>query len=242
MRLDRFLCEMNMGTRSQVKEMIRRGQVSVNGKTAVKADLKIEEEKDLVCVQGRKICYRKFVYYMLNKPAGVVSAVKDHTAGTVVELLRQEDRQRGLFPVGRLDKDTEGFLLLTNDGDLAHRLLSPGRHVDKTYLVTPDHKLTEQDIFRLEQGVEIGEDRPTLPGKVQSLEDNKILLTIHEGKFHQVKRMLQAVDNCVLALKRVSFGGIELDEGLAPGEYRPLTEREVQTLYEAAGTAREQRQ
>ncbi|MCM1189073.1 MAG: 16S rRNA pseudouridine(516) synthase [bacterium] len=215
--------------------MIRRGQVSVNGETARKADQKLREGADLVCVQGEEVCYRKYVYYMLNKPAGVVSAVTDNTAGTVVELLRQEDRQRGLFPVGRLDKDTEGLLLLTNDGGLAHRLLSPGRHVDKAYLVTPGHELGEQDILRLEQGVEIGEDRPTLPGKVTPLEDGKILLTIHEGKFHQVKRMLQAVDNRVLALKRTSFGGLKLDERLSPGEYRPLTEREVQILHETVG-------
>lgn len=238
MRLDRFLCEMNQGTRSRVKELIRRGQVTVNGSVVRQADRKIAEERDLICMQGQEVRYQKFVYFMLNKPKGVVSAVTDNTARTVVELLSQEDRQRGLFPAGRLDKDTEGLLILTNDGGLAHRLLAPGKHVDKTYLVTPERRLTQREMLRLEQGVEIGEERPTLPGRVQKLEDDRILLTIHEGKFHQVKRMLQAVDNCVTALQRVSFGGLDLDRGLAPGEYRPLTEREVQILYESTGTDR----
>lgn len=235
MRLDKFLCHRNMGTRSQVKELIRRGQVTVNGTIVRKAEFSIEEESDTVCVQGREVTGEKYVYYMLNKPGNVVSAVRDNTAGTVVELLRPEDRRRDIFPAGRLDKDTEGLLLLTNDGELSHRLLSPGRHVDKTYLVTPERELGEQDILRLEQGVEIGEERPTLPAQVQTLEDGRILLTIHEGKFHQVKRMLQAVDNGVAALKRTAFGGLLLDESLKPGEYRPLTGEELKILEEAAG-------
>ena len=224
---------MNTGTRSQVKQYVRHGLVTVNGAVAKSPDLKIDENRDQICFQGKKLTYRKFFYYMLNKPQGVVSATQDNTAKTVLDLLRQEDRRGDLFPVGRLDKDTEGFLLLTNDGDLAHRLLTPKKHVDKTYLVTIDHALSEEDVGSLEQGVDIGEDKPTLPGKVEILEETKILLTIHEGKFHQVKRMLHAVGNEVTALKRVSFGGLSLDEGLRPGEYRELTEGEVQILHEA---------
>ena len=146
MRLDKFLCELNIGSRSQVKELIRHGKVSVNNAVVKTADLKIDESKDIVCVQGQTLSYRNFYYYMLNKPAGVVSATQDNFSDTVIGLLRPEDRRTDLFPVGRLDKDTEGLLLLTNDGALAHRLLSPGRHVDKTYHVTIEHALTAQEI------------------------------------------------------------------------------------------------
>ena len=234
MRLDKFLCELNIGSRSQVKELIRHGKVSVNNTVVKTADLKIDESKDIVCVQGQTLSYRKFYYYMLNKPAGVVSATQDNLSDTVIGLLRPEDRRADLFPVGRLDKDTEGLLLLTNDGALAHRLLSPGRHVDKTYHVTIEHALTAQDIQRLEQGVDIGEDEPTLPARVEILSpETELLLTIHEGKFHQVKRMLFAVNNLVTALRRTDFGGLKLDGTLAPGEYRPLSEEEVEVLHEA---------
>lgn len=234
MRLDKFLCELNIGSRSQVKELIRRGKISVNNTVVKTADLKIDEKKDIVCVQGQTLSYRKFYYYMLNKPAGVVSATQDNLSDTVIGLLRPEDRRADLFPVGRLDKDTEGLLLLTNDGALAHRLLSPGRHVDKTYHVTIEHALTAQDIQRLEQGVDIGEDEPTLPARVEILSpETELLLTIHEGKFHQVKRMLFAVNNLVTALRRTDFGGLKLDGTLAPGEYRPLSEEEVEVLHEA---------
>lgn len=232
MRLDKFLCEMNLGTRSQVKDLIRRGVVTVNGISVKNADSRVDEGKDSVCVRGQAVGYRKFFYYMLNKPVGVISATKDKLSPTVMELLRPEDRRSDLFPAGRLDRDTEGFLLLTNDGDLAHRLLSPKKHVDKTYRVSLEHGLSAEDIQRLEQGVDIGEERLTLPARVQQTEEEKvILLTIQEGKFHQVKRMLQAVDNGVTALKRISFGGLTLDEALQAGEYRELKEDEVKILY-----------
>ena len=232
MRLDRYLCELNIGTRSQAKEFIKKGLVSVNGRTIRLADYRIEEQTDQIAFQGKTLTYRKYVYYMLNKPQGVVSATQDNTAGTVTELLAAEGR-KDLFPVGRLDKDTEGLLLLTNDGELAHRLLSPKKHVDKTYLVTVAHSLSEEDIRRLEQGVDIGEDRMTLPAKVAVQAERMIHLTIQEGKYHQVKRMLQAVDNQVTALKRIRFGKIILDEELAPGAYRPLTTQEEKELHES---------
>ena len=233
MRLDKFLVEMNQGTRSRVRELIRRGLVTVNGVPAGNADTRIDEGTDIVCVQGRALSYQRFFYYMLNKPRGFVSSTQERMSETVMELLRPEDRRPDLFPAGRLDKDTEGFLLLTNDGELAHRLLSPKKHVDKTYRVNIEHGLCPEDIQRLEQGVDIGEDRLTLPAKVKQLEERVILLTLHEGKFHQVKRMLKAVDNGVTALKRVSFGGLTLDESLGAGEYRRLTEDEVKILYGA---------
>ena len=245
MRLDRFLSELNIGTRSQVKSALRQGLVTVNGLTERDAGRRIDELGDRVCFQGRSLHYRKFVYYMLNKPAGVVSATRDNTAETVVSLLG-EDALRDIFPVGRLDKDTTGLLLLTNDGELSHRLLSPKRHVDKVYRVTIEHPLSEEEKTGLEQGVDIMEEGQshagscpgeavwhTLPARVEILSDREILLTIHEGKFHQVKRMLRAVGNRVLALERVGFGGLVLDQGLKPGEYRELTEQEVDSLHEA---------
>ncbi|MCM1063726.1 MAG: rRNA pseudouridine synthase [Eubacterium sp.] len=232
MRLDRYLCELNMGSRSQVKESIKKGLVSVNGQIIRSADHKIEEQQDRVAFQGKMLTYQRYVYYMLNKPKGVVCATRDNTAGTVVELLAAEGR-KDLFPVGRLDKDTEGLLILTNDGELAHRLLSPKKHVDKTYQVNVDHALSGEDIRQLEQGVDIGEERPTLPARVDILSEHIIRLTIQEGKYHQVKRMLQAVGNQVTALKRIRFGKIGLDEGLAPGDYRPLTIQEEKVLHES---------
>ena len=225
MRLDKFLCEMNIGTRSQVKELVKKGLVLVNGQVIRSAEYKINEQKDSIVFQGKELTYQKFVYYMLNKPKGVVSATQDNTAKTVTDLLAAEGR-KDLFPVGRLDKDTEGLLLLTNDGALAHNLLSPKKHVDKTYLVETAHALSREDIDRLEQGVDIGEDRLTLPAKIEVRSENIIHLTIQEGKFHQVKRMLQAVNNQVTALKRIRFGDIILDEKLAPGEYRALIPQE----------------
>jgi 16S rRNA pseudouridine516 synthase len=224
---------MNTGSRSQVKDYVRQGLVTVNGSTAKRPDIKIDENSDEICLRGSRLTYRKFVYYMMNKPAGVVSATQDNVSKTVLELLAPEDRRDGIFPAGRLDKDTEGFLLLTDDGELAHRLLSPARHVDKTYLVSLAHPLENADAERLQNGVDIGEEKPTLPAALERLDEDAILLTIHEGKFHQVKRMLQAVGNQVTALKRISFGGLKLDEDLRPGQYRELKEEEVEMLREA---------
>ena len=226
MRLDKFLCEMNIGTRSQVKTYVKQGQVTVNDSVVKSPDIKIDENSDIVMFKGKLLSYQKYYYYMLNKPAGVVSATRDNTADTVVSLLGDAKRD-DIFPVGRLDKDTTGLLLLTNDGDLAHMMLSPKKHVDKVYRVSLAHPLNTMDVERLEQGVDIGEESDTLPAKVEIIEDLTILLTIREGKFHQVKRMLQAVDNQVMALERVSFGPLRLDDSLQPGKFRELTEDEV---------------
>ena len=229
MRLDKFLCDNNIGTRSQVKEYIKKGQVTVNDQIIKKPETKVNNETDTVVCQGQTIHYRKYVYYMLNKPEGVVSATNDNTAPTVVSLLTVPE-QKDLFPVGRLDKDTTGLLLLTNDGALAHDLLSPKKHVDKTYLVKPEKPLSAEDIHRLENGLDIGDEKPTAPSKARLTENGDLLLTIHEGRFHQVKRMLQAVDNQVLTLERVSFGPLSLDLSLQRGEYRALTEEEIKVL------------
>ncbi|MCI7595287.1 MAG: rRNA pseudouridine synthase [Lachnospiraceae bacterium] len=228
-RLDKFLCTMEAGSRSQVKEFIKKGQVTVNGQVCRQPDAKIREECDRVVCQGRELFYEPFVYYMLNKPAGVVSATKDKREKTVLDLLEAVPG-KGIFPVGRLDKDTEGLLLLTNDGRLSHELLSPVKHVPKTYQVETALPITQDMKAILERGVDIGDARPTQPALVQLKEACKMELTITEGRFHQVKRMLKAVGNEVIYLKRLSMGTLCLDRKLAPGEYRRLTHDEVEIL------------
>lgn len=234
MRLDKFLCETGFGTRSQVKEMLKKGQVTVNGVAAKKPEQKIDEQKDQITCQGKTASYEKYVYYMLHKPAGVVSATEDKREKTVLDLLKSEDRRDGIFPVGRLDKDTEGFLLLTDDGDLAHRLLSPRKHVDKTYYAKIAGSVTEAHIERFREGLDIGDEKKTLPAMLEILasktETSEIRITIHEGRFHQVKRMFEAVGCKVIYLKRLSMGAVVLDETLAPGDYRPLNEKERELL------------
>lgn len=231
-RLDKFLADAGAGTRSQVKGFLKKGLVTVNGEPARKPEQKISPETDLIVFQGTVLSYTEFYYYMLNKPSGYVSATDDNTAPTVLSLLKGAPG-KDLFPVGRLDKDTEGLLLITNDGALAHRLLSPRHHVDKTYFVRADGAVTEDDCSRLEAGVDIGEDRLTLPAKAVLLSSgpvSEVELTIHEGKFHQVKRMFQAVGKPVLYLRRLSMGSLTLDETLPPGQYRPLREEEIAAL------------
>ena len=236
MRLDKFLADMGLGTRSEVKKDIRKGLILVNGTPIRTPEYKIDIQKEQVTAKGQPVSYAKQEYYMLNKPGGVVSATEDKREKTVLDLI-QEKMRKDLFPVGRLDKDTEGLLLITNDGPLAHELLSPKKHVDKTYFVKAGKPLSDEDIRMLETGVDIGEEKQTLPGKVSRLspERTSFCLTIREGKFHQIKRMLQAVDNEVLYLKRLSMGSLVLDEGLDPGEYRPLTQEEIERLKEHAG-------
>ena len=235
-RLDKFLADMGLGTRSEVKKEIHKGQVRVNGIPERSPEYKLDIQKDLVEVNGRQISYAQQEYYMLNKPAGVVSATEDKKDMTVLDLI-QEKQRKDLFPVGRLDKDTEGLLLITNDGLLAHQLLSPKKHVKKTYFVRVENPVSPEDIKILEEGADIGEEKRTLPAEISCLspEKNSLCLTIKEGKFHQIKRMFQAVDNKVLYLKRLSMGSLTLDETLAPGEYRPLTKEEIERLKDHAG-------
>lgn len=234
MRLDKFLTVCEVGTRSEVKNIIKKGQITIDGIICKNADYKFNEETCVVCFQGKELVYKAFQYFMLNKPQDVVSATQDNLDKTVLDLLKNV-RKKDLFPVGRLDKDTEGLLILTNDGALAHSLLSPKKHVDKTYFVGLRSPISEEDITKLEQGVDIGEEKFTLPAKVVVLDSLHIELTIHEGKFHQVKRMLQAVSNEVTLLKRISFGSLSLDSSLEPGSYRELTETEVMLLKQDAG-------
>jgi len=229
MRLDKFLVKCNIGSRSEVKTYIKKGLIRIGNETASKADLNIDENKDEIYYRGERIKYKEFTYIIMNKPSGVVTARTDNLDKTVMDLITPLPA-KDLSPVGRLDKDTTGLLIITNDGELNHRLLSPKKHVDKTYFVKPDHTLSDEDIRRLCEGLDIGDDKPTLPAKAVLNEDGSLLLTIHEGRFHQVKRMLEAVDNRVMSLKRVSFGGLMLPEDLKEGDWRELTEDEIQKI------------
>ena len=234
MRLDKYLAEMGVGTRQEVKKQIRQGKAAVNGTVVKAADTKIDETSDEVTICGRNISYVSYEYYMLNKPAGGVSASEERRDTTVIDLIKEKKR-KDLFPVGRLDKDTEGLLLITNDGDLAHRLLAPKKHVDKVYYAKIDGMVTEEDVKRFAEGIDIGaeEEEMTRPAKLdimKSAEESEIRLTIHEGKFHQVKRMFLAVGKEVTYLKRERMGTLCLDENLKPGEYRLLTEEEKENV------------
>lgn len=231
-RLDKFLADMGEGTRSEIKKAIRCGRVCVDDIPAKKPEMKIDIDSQNVTLDGRQIAYHSFEYYMLHKPAGVVSATRDAKEKTVLDLITG-DKRKDLFPVGRLDKDTEGLLLITNDGDLAHRLLSPGKHVDKVYYARIDAPVDEEDIKAFAEGIDIGDDEMTLPAVLEIVskgEESEILLTIQEGRFHQVKRMFKARGKNVVYLKRMSMGRLRLDETLKKGEYRSLTEEEIENI------------
>ena len=232
MRLDKFLCELGIGTRSEVKNKIKNGLVQVEGVNKVTPEYKLDIEKDKVYYNGSLLQYAEFEYYMLNKPAGCVSATSDNLHKTVLELIDTKVR-KDLFPVGRLDIDTEGLLLITNDGALAHQLLSPKKHVDKTYYAEIEGMITNEDVVAFKEGLDIGENTLTLPAKLVILESGtitKIEVPIQEGKYHQVKRLFEAVGKRVVYLKRLSMGTFTLDETLKPGEYRQLTPEEIEHL------------
>lgn len=231
-RLDKYLADMGKGTRSEVKKAIGKGLVRVNNEIVKKPETKLDTDSDHVLFDGVLVGYAQYEYYMLNKPAGVISATEDKREKTVIDLITEKKR-KDLFPVGRLDRDTEGLLLISNDGELAHRLLSPSKHVDKVYYAKIDGKITIEDVEAFQQGVDIGEEKLTRPAKLRILKSgtqSEIELTICEGKFHQVKRMFQAVGKEVVYLKRLQMGTLILDESLKPGEYRELTEQEIADL------------
>ena len=237
-RLDKFLVEMSVASRSTVKDMAKKGRITVNGEVVKASDVKIDENMDVVSVDGHVIAFSDMEYFMLNKPAGVITATLDKKAKTVLDLIDERTRN-DLFPVGRLDKDTVGLLLITNDGDLAHRLLAPKKHVDKIYYADIDGIVTDEHVSRFAEGLTLLDGTQVMPGELTVLETDmakntsKIQLTIHEGKFHQVKRMFEAVGCSVTYLKRLSMGPLELDAALAPGEYRRLTDEEINMLKEA---------
>lgn len=230
-RLDKFLSTQLGVTRSEAKELIKRRVVTVNGTVAKLFDMKIDPEKDVVCSEGKEVTYRKHIYIMMNKPQGVVCSTKDGESKTVLELLPDSIRREGLFPAGRLDKDTEGFVFITDDGALAHNILSPKHHVDKTYFARLEKPANEDDVKAFESGLAIDGGDVCLPAKLEILDDpHEVLITIREGMYHQIKRMAQARDNKVLYLKRISIGGVKLDENLALGEWREMLHKETENI------------
>ncbi|MBO7375251.1 MAG: rRNA pseudouridine synthase [Lachnospiraceae bacterium] len=229
-RLDKYLADMGVGSRRDVKSILKAGRVKVNSVIVTEAEAKIDINADNVELDGKRIGYEEYRYYMLNKPAGVISATKDKLSDTVIEILKGENT-KDLFPVGRLDKDSEGLLIISNDGKFAHNVLSPAKHVDKTYFVRLDKKPNEEEISRIENGIDIGDDKPCLPAKVEVISDDEAYITISEGRFHQVKRMFQAVGINVTYLKRISMGALKLDENLAPGEYKKLSKEEINEVF-----------
>lgn len=221
MRLDKFIADCGMGTRSQIREMIKKGRVSADGETLKDPSFKVEKDTK-VCLDGKILSYSEFFYLMMNKPSGVISAVSDKKHKTVTDLLSPEYNNRSPFPVGRLDIDTEGLLIITNDGDFAHRITSPSHLVDKTYFLRTDRLIPKEAASLFSEGVYIQGGYKTLPAAFKATAPNEAYLTIHEGKFHQVKQMLEAVGTKVTYLKRIKIGNLCLDPKLLPGEYRPF--------------------
>lgn len=233
-RLDKYLSNAGSGTRTEVKQYIKKGRVTVNGICVKEPKTKVDPSEDTVCLDKMQVVCEAHTYYMLHKPMGYVSATVDRRERTVMELL-EASCPKDCFPVGRLDKDTEGLLLITNDGELAHRLLSPRKHVDKVYYAQVRGAVTQEDVRLFEQGMDIGDEKPTLPASLvilESAEYSRIELTIREGRYHQVKRMFEAVGKQVVYLKRLSMGSLRLDEALEAGAYRPLTKEEIEELRE----------
>jgi 16S rRNA pseudouridine516 synthase len=229
MRLDKYLVNLGIGSRRQVKELIKNGNIKVNDLIVSKPELHINEKKDTINLDGVDLTYHKFYYYMLNKPQDVISAVSDFQYITVMDIMDIKPK-KGLFPVGRLDKDTEGLLLITNDGELSHSLLSPVRHVDKKYFVCVDGVIKTELVEYFKLGFDIGLKHNTKPATLEILSDNTAYVTLTEGKYHQVKKMFKHFGLNVTYLKRVRMGPLELDEALKPGEYRSLTEDEKNKL------------
>lgn len=230
MRLDKILTHSGYGSRKEVQKIIKSKKVTVDGKVISKPESNINPEQSEICINGKPVDYQEFYYYILNKPSGYISATEDPTEETVIDLLSVEDRNKELFPVGRLDKDTEGLLLLTNDGKMAHDLLSPKKHVDKTYYAKVKGTMVEEDIHIFAQGMTLENGTTYQPGKLEIIssgEFSEIYVTIREGKFHQVKKMVQFVGKEVVYLKRIQMGQLKLPKDLELGSYRKLTKEEL---------------
>ena len=234
-RIDKILSNLGYGSRSELKKLCKSGLVKVNGKVINNPGVQVDVENDEILFDGEKVVYKEFIYLMLNKPDGYISATFDKRDPIVLDLIDKEALIFEPFPVGRLDKDTEGLLVLTNDGQIAHRVLSPKKHVPKTYYAKVEGVVTEEDVKAFAEGVTLDDGYETMPAELEILKSDdisEIELTIHEGKFHQVKRMFESVGKKVVYLKRLSMGKLKLDEGLALGEYRELTEEEVKMIEE----------
>ena len=233
-RLDKVLGNLGYGSRKEIKQAARKGIIEVNGVVVKDSGMQVDPENDKIFINGEEIFYRKYIYLMMNKPDGVISATFDNRDETVIDLLEVEHQVFDPFPIGRLDKDTVGLLLLTNDGELNHRLISPKWKVDKVYYAKIDAEVTEKDIKKFKNGITLDDGYTCKEATLEIIkageEESEIMLTIQEGKFHQVKRMFEAVNKNVTYLKRVEFGTLKLDESLEEGEYRELTEEEVEIL------------
>lgn len=233
-RLDKVLSNLGYGSRKEIKAFVKKGEIEVDGKVVKDNGMKVDPNKSIIKVNGEEINYRKYIYIMMNKPAGVVSATFDNYDETVIDLLDYEYTVFDPFPVGRLDKDTEGLLLITNDGELNHRLTSPKWHVDKTYYAEIDKMVDDKDVEKFKKGITLDDGYKCLPAKLEILSSDEngseVNITIQEGKFHQVKRMFEARGKNVVYLKRLTMGNISLDEELDEGTYRELTEEEIEIL------------
>lgn len=235
-RIDKILASQGLGSRREVHELLKQGRVTVNSDVVRTADFKTDADTHVICVDGQPLQYRRYVYIMMNKPKGVISATDDPRQRTVIDLIAGPLQRKGLFPVGRLDKDTEGLLLITDDGDYAHRVLSPKKGIDKWYEATVDGPISASEIAAFENGIVFEDGVRCRPAGLSVLRDGAqpvALVRIQEGKFHQVKKMFRAVNRTVLALKRVQIGALRLDPGLKPGEYRELTDAERQFVFHA---------
>ena len=232
MRLDKFLSEMNIGSRREIKEAVKKGRIKVNDVIIKSSDIKITPNEDKVYFDNTLVKYVEYEYFIMNKPAGVVSATKDDNDVTVIDLIKTNTRD-DIFPMGRLDKDTEGLLIITNDGEMAHRLLSPSNHVKKIYFARIEGKVTTEDVVKFKEGLTLSDGTITKPSELKILTSDdisEIELTIYEGKYHQVKRMFASVGKKVIYLKRICMGDLYLDESLKTGEYRELTKEELDKL------------
>lgn len=236
-RIDKILANSGYGTRKDIKKLIREGLIIVDGKLVKDAGMHVKPEEQVIEIEGEILNYKKFVYLMLNKPQGYISSTEDERFGTVLELIPPEYYIKNIFPVGRLDKDTVGLLLITNDGQLAHRLLSPKKHVPKKYIADIDSVVTQKDIESFMEGITLDDGYVTLPANLKILEidnnlnNSKVEIEIFEGKYHQIKRMFEALNKKVIFLKRISMGPLSLDESLALGDVRELTEKEKEALF-----------
>lgn len=227
MRLDKLISECGLASRKEIKQIVKAGRVTVDGVVASAPEQKLDPDKSVVTLDGEVIRYKKFHYYMLNKPEGILSATDDKRQRTVLDLVTPEMRKMGLFPVGRLDKDTTGLLLLTDDGEFAHKVISPKSEINKTYHAYTDGVVDSADVRAFAVGVVLADGTECLPAQLKPLDDGSCLVTVMEGKYHQVKRMLASRGKPVTKLKRLSIGALKLDESLKPGEFRELSENEL---------------
>lgn len=232
-RLDKVLANSGYGTRKEVKAIVKSGRISINGRTIRDASMHVDPDEDNIIIDGKPIQYKKYIYIMMNKPQGVISATEDDYDRTVIDLLDEKSRSFNPAPVGRLDKDTEGLLILTNDGDLNHGLISPKKHVPKKYYAQIDGVVNEKHIEEFKKGIILEDGYRCLPAELSILKSgpkSEITVVLYEGKFHQVKRMFKSMGCTVIYLKRIQMGGLTLDDNLSPGEYRELTEEELELL------------